>query len=341
MRIPLLPLKRALAGSLVLSLILAPAAPVFAATAPKTAPTGQALEISPPIIDRTVNPGDVLHILLRIRDVSRGPLVVNGQVNDFIASGENGQPKLLLDPNVSSPYSVKGWVQGVPRLTLVPREIKTMPITIIIPKDASPGGHYGVIRFTGTPPELEGTGVSLSASVGSLILLRVNGAITEQLTVKEFSANKDGQSGHFFESTPISFVERLTNSGNVHLAPTGSVKIAGLFNKPVANLAINQPPRSVLPSSTRKFDESLDPSNIGNKHLFGRYTATLNATYGNSKKVTSAKLVFWVIPWRLILVILALMIIGFFALRWILRGYKRRILRQASARTKRPPTRRR
>jgi hypothetical protein len=95
------------------------------------------------------------------------------------------------------------------------------------------------------------------------------------------------------------------------------------------------PPRNVLPQSIRRFEQPLDKSVIGNKKLFGHYTAKLNLTYGNNKKALVASVSFWVIPFRLIFIIALLLVGGFFLLRYLLKVYNRRIIERS--RNSRPP----
>jgi hypothetical protein len=304
------------------------AAPAPASSNP--ANNGQALEIAPPVIYLSVNPGQTITTPIYIRDISSGNLIVAGQANDFVAAGEDGTPKVILNTNdTSDPYSLRTWVVAPTSLLLIPREIKTMSITINVPANASPGGHYGVIRFTATPPALQGTGVSLSASLGVLVLLTVSGKITENLSVQEFSVNHNGKTGSFFESGPLDFVERLKNNGNVHEQPIGQVGITDMFGKKFAAVNVNLPPGNILPDSIRKFDQPLDSSVIGNKHMFGRYTAKLDVTYGANKKTLAATLVFWVIPYKLIGIVILVLVAGFFILRYLIRRYNRYILNQS------------
>jgi hypothetical protein len=136
------------------------------AQAASTPSTGQALEIAPPVISLTVNPGQTTQVQIYLRDVSASNLVVSNQVNDFVAAGQDGTPKLLLKETKNNPYSMKAWIAPLANLNLVPKEVKSVIATINVPANASPGGHYGVIRFTGTPAGLSGQGVSLSASLG-------------------------------------------------------------------------------------------------------------------------------------------------------------------------------
>lgn len=309
---------------------------VFAATATptptaaSTANNGQALEIAPPLIYLSANPGQTINTQILIRDVSSGDLIVTGQANDFVAAGEDGTPKVLLNnDDANDPYTLKSWVAPLPNLLLVPRQIKSLAVTINVPSNASPGGHYGVIRFTATPPSLQGSGVSLAASLGSLVLLTVSGKITEKLSVQQFTVSHNGSSGTLFQSAPLNFVEVLKNSGNVHLQPVGQVSVTDMFGKKLASVNVNLPPGNILPGSARKFTQALDSSVIGNKKLFGRYSAKLNVTYGTSKKVLAATLVFWVIPFRLITVIVLILVAGFFILRYLLGRYNRYILQQS------------
>lgn len=311
-----------------------PAVPAPSAPSPST--SGQALEIAPPILTLRADPGQTITAQINIRDISRTKLQVSSQVNDFRAAGEDGTPKILLDETESDPYSIKSWVQPLPDMILTPQEIKVLPVTIRVPASASPGGHYGVIRFSAKAPEVNASGVSLSASLGTLVFITVSGNATEKLTVEEFAVSKDGKKGTFFETAPLTFMQRLKNSGNVHEQPAGQVNITDMFGKPVANLGVNMPPRNILPNSIRRFEQPLDKSVIGTKRLFGRYKATLNLTYGANKQKLQAVQSFWVVPWKLISLVLIALVAGGLSLRSAIKRYNRRIIQKAQQ--QRPPT---
>jgi len=311
--------------------------PVDAATTTQPTPNpseaGQALEIAPPVLTLTGNPGQTLTAQISLRDVSSNKLIVQGQVNDFTASGEDGTPKILLDEGETSPYSMKTWIQPLAALSLNPKQIESLPITIRIPVNAAPGGYFSVVRFTATAPELDATGVSLSASLGALVFVRVNGAAKESMTLEEFKVTTEqGASKQVFESAPLTFVERIKNTGNVHMQPAGQVTITDMFGKKVAAVNINLPPRNVLPGSIRRFEQKLDKSVIGDKILFGRYTAELKVTYGDSKQSLTSKVSFWVIPYKLIGAALVGLILAFIVLRIMIRRYNDRIIRRSRSR---------
>jgi hypothetical protein len=91
-----------------------------------------------------------------------------------------------------------------------------------------------------------------------------------------------------------------------------------------------------LPQSIRKFEQPLDKSVIGNKKLFGHYTAKLKVTYGANNTPLTASLSFWVIPIRLIIIVAILLVAAFFLFRYLLKVYNRRIIDRA--RRNPPPT---
>lgn len=295
---------------------------------------GQALEIAPPVLNLKADPGQTIKTTIYLRNVSRGDLIVSAESNDFVAAGEDGTPKIILNNDTASnPYSMKDWVVPPAELRIVPKEIKTMSVKINVPSNASPGGHYAVLRFTARAPSVSGQGVALSASLGSLMLLTVSGDLTQSMSVQQFSASHNGHTGKVFESAPINFTVKLTNNGNVHEQPVGQITVTDMFGKKIATVNVNSPPKNVLPHSTRAFTASLDKTVIGNKKLFGRYKALLSVSYGTKQKVTS-ELTFWVIPYRAIAVIIGLLIVGFFAFRYALRRYNRYIVKRSSP----PPT---
>lgn len=278
-----------------------------------------------------VDPGETINTELNLRNISSSDLIVSAQINDFVASGEDGTPKILLDEEemADNPYSFREWVAPMPEQLLVPQEVKTLPITIEVPEDASPGGHYGVVRFSANAPELDGEGVSLSASLGTLMLVTVSGDTDKSLEIEEFSSRKDDQTGTFFESAPLNFLIRLRNTGNTHVEPRGQVTITDMFGRTTATLNVNLPPRNILPESIRAFNADLDGSVIGDKWLFGRYTADLNLEYDDGNQTVSDTITFWVIPYRLIALGIVALIAAFFALRAAIKRYNQRIIENA------------
>lgn len=315
-----------------------PGAVVIAATPTTVAPQGslgQGLEISPPLIEQNANPSQSINFDIKLRNVTKELLIAKATVDDFTAAGEDGVAKPLLNPDETSPYSLKAWIGNIDDQRIEPGKQVTMKLTLEVPKDASPGAHYGIIRYTAVPEGIDTTGVSLSASIGTLLLVNVSGAVEENAKIEEFSISQNGKKGTFFEYGPLTFTERITNTGNTFFKPAGDVIIKNTFGKQVATLKVNDPPGNVLPSSTRKFTQNWDK-----KNLFGRYKAELTVLYGTSNKTLKQTVVFWVIPYKLIAVILLALIILIVLIRFILKRYKKRVIaksQQSSQQGTNPP----
>jgi hypothetical protein len=325
---------RLLSTALTLLVLGSVFAPVAQAATTATDPgASQALEISPPVVNLTGNPGETVKTQISIRDVANVPLIVKGQVNDFVASGEDGSPKILLEEGETSPYSMKTWFAPLSQLNLEPKKIQNLTISITIPKDAAPGGYYSTIRFTASAPGMDTTGVSLSASLGALILMQVKGDAKESLSVAEFSTiDTTGKSTWLFESIPVNFLLRTANSGNIHEQPVGQATVKDMFGNTVGLVNINLERRNVLPGSTRRFESPLDKAVIGDRMLFGRYTADLVVTYGTTGKQATMTIAFWVVPWKLILIVIGVLVGGFFILRFALHRYNDYILSRSPRR---------
>jgi hypothetical protein len=309
--------------ALVMTLLvgLNPIALAASPASPASNGAGQGLEISPPLIDLKVNPGQTVQTQIRLRNVTTETVVTKAQYDDFVAKGEDGQPALLLGANEQSPYSIKSWLSTIPSVRLAPGEQRTLAVSVKVPANAGPGGHYGVVRFTAAPPEVDQSAVSLSASVGTLILARVSGDISEKAQVAELYAAHNGHKSSLFEYGPLDVVTRIRNTGNVHFQPTGTVRVTNMFGKETASFSLNQNKGNVLPSSIRKFQNRLNK-----KLLFGRYTLQADVVYGSDQKIASASGSFWVIPYKLVIIAIALIAV----LIWLGRSYNRYIIRRSA-----------
>ena len=308
----------------VLGLVAAVTLP-FAPLVSAQQPSGQGLEISPPLIERSVDPGKSLTLEIQLRNITKSTLATSGSIEDFVAQGEEGQAKLLLDEDAEpSPFTLRPWVSSITRLTLGPGELKTTKVTIDVPKDASPGGHYGVIRFSGVPPELEGTGVSLSASIGTLVLLNVSGDVVKKASIEELYSTQNNEKKGFFEKGPVTLGIRIKNEGSVHIKPTGTLRVTDTFGREVEVLSINPLGGNILPASIRKFEQTMEKSTA-----FGRYTVKADVQYDG--KALNQTVTFWVIPYKTIAIVLGVLLLLAVVLRKGIKKYNQHIISRAKA----------
>jgi len=312
----------------------------FAATTtatPAPANPGNALRISPVRQDLTIKPGASQTVDIYVQNLTPSPVTLQAIINDFTASNdESGTPSILLNANSYAPsHGLKRYIQSVSNITLHPNEQKDVKVTIAIPKDAAGGGYFGAVRFAPTSAD-SSKNVSLTASVGSLLLVTVPGNITEKLSVASFNvATADPKTGvfkvnSFFTSNKgINAFMRFSNIGNVQLEPFGRLQLKK-SGKVVASYEVNNtdPRGNVLPDSIRHFATPLP--GVGS---FGKYTLEGNFGYGTKGQLLTASTTFYVVPIPLMAGVLGVIIIVLlliFVVPRVIRAYNRRIISQAN-----------
>jgi len=273
----------------------------------------QGLEISPALVELNAEKGKTYNIQLTVTNVTSSDLAYSSSVDDFNSKDESGTPHILLDSTLPATASIKSWVSTLATFSLKAHKSQMVVAQVKIPNDAEPGGHYGVVRFSGHAPELEDSGVGLSASAGALVLIRVSGAITEQASVASFFTARNNNQSSLFEQSPITFVARVKNEGNIHVKPVGSIELRDMFGGLVSTMPINEEKSNVLPDSTRRFETTFNKN-----WMIGRYSASLTLGYGTTGQALTATTSFWVIPYKVILVaLLALVTLVFIATKAI------------------------
>lgn len=281
--------------------------------------------VSPTIFDMTANPGQTFKSTLRIINTNSFELHVYIDLNNFVPKGEDGVPQFVpIDSKIADQTSLAQWISTDKELVIGAEQTVELPIVINVPDDASPGGHFAAV-MVGTRP-LDGakdkTQVQTSQTISSLVFLRVTGNITESSTIRSFRT-----SSYFLSKPEATFEIRIENKGNVHLQPQGEIKIFNMWGEERGTIPINQQSLfgNVLPNSVRKF--SFTWSSEWSFSDIGRYTAVATLAYGiDTRQFMTADTAFWIIPWKILLTILAV-VGGFVALlSWAIKVYVRRML---------------
>jgi hypothetical protein len=308
--------------------------PMTASAAEQQVPSSaNGFRISPIRQSLTIDPGTSQKMLISLTNTTALPVNARAIINDFVASAdENGDARILLNDNDKAlSNSFKSLITTIDDVALGPNEKKDVPVTVAVPAKAAPGGYFGVIRFT--PSNKDGGNVALTASVGTLVLVRVPGAVTEKLELVQLGVTSGKKTGGFYTSAPTTAFVRLKNTGNVHVQPFGRLLIKDSSKKEVAsfefNPADNTSQRSnVLPNSIRRYETSL-----GDHKWFGKYTVQVNLGYGiNTSDLISAETSFWVIPtWVIVIagVVLLLILAGGYVLYRKFNGPRTKVNRRA------------
>lgn len=248
------------------------------------------------------------------------PMNFKIEIEDFVGSLTGERAAILLGEE-RGPYSLRDYLQPeVMEFTLNHGERIILPIKISIPEDAEPGGLYGSVLVSTSPIEeiageekedIRGQ-VHLVARIGSLFFVRVAGEAKTEGWLEEFNTvdNKT-----FYSRGPVTFSIANKNTGNVHLVPYGTIEIKNVLGRKIGEIEID--PYFVMPQSLRYRQATWE------KELaLGVYTATLHINRGYGDIIDTAKISFWILPWQIALIILAVLIILIVFFYWILKHFE-------------------
>ena len=282
------------------------------------------LTTSPVPVTLATSPGTTVTTDLRVKNPTTANEALKVTLYKFDVS-PSSEVRIL---DRASGDSYFDWVNfSETKFTVKPNEWKTIKMTIKVPKDAAFGYYYAVGFSRQADPEAAPSAATLTGQLVTFVLLeaKVPGAKRE-LKVQSFNANKST-----YEFLPSKLTVKVKNTGNIHVSPKGNIFIYK-GSKTVATLDINAGKGNILPNSTRTFTADwsdgfpvYEPNKDGKKDQkgnlkqslkwdlskltklrFGKYTAKLVMVYDDGQRdiPIEATVSFWVIPWRVIGIVL-------------------------------------
>ena len=234
---------------------------------------------------------------------------------DFKGSDDPQQTVVLLGDD-RGPYSLKDYIHPATTTIAIPNGYRArIPVVVSIPADAQPGGLYGslvVSTLSSLVPTDSSQGAVPTAPVitqiGTLFFVSVPGPVNENGHVTKFSLA--GDKSVLFDPQSVSFDILYQNDGNMYVDPSGTISIRNMLGASVGNLTVD--PWFAMPQSLRFREVVWQPP-----FLFGRYVAHASINRGYGSTTDEVDLVFWVIPWLIILEVLVGLIIVIGGIRWI------------------------
>jgi len=285
-------------------------APVGSATAEE--PESLGLGVRPAKLEMQAAPGTKETKTITVTNVSEQELTVKVSVYDFEITTNN-----ILNyyrPGDAS-YSCAQWVDiGKKVFTLGPKKSQDVNLTLVVPKNVEPGGHYASVTFTSAgKPSAGEVKVHTAVRLGVLILATSRGPLIREGKILSFRAFKESF-WHWTNSfnrvakmkslktsiktslaRPVFIRAVFENRGNVHLNLKGTLRIKDFFGKTVFRERV--PEYTVLPKTKRYID-----FNWKRPPLLGKFSGQLNIKYAEGKTKTK-KVSFYIFSWLLIVLI--------------------------------------
>jgi len=269
--------------------------------------------VGPGKVEVTVNPGGQQTVNLMVTNRTGADQFFELGTEDFMGSTTTKQTVVLLG-NDKGPYSLKNYLSfDESRFKLKNGERATVPVTITIPLDAEPGGLYASVLVGVTSGSAAGVtadgasgGSVLVSRLGVLFFVRVPGDVHTEGVLQDF---KITQNRSIFLNKPILFQLFYENTGNVSVNPYGEITIQNIFGEEIGFQEIS--PWFAMPQSLRLRELSWNKD-----FLFGRYTATAKINRGYDDIIDTKNLIFYVLPWKVIIGGFAIIIIALLSMRW-------------------------
>jgi len=268
----------------------------------------------------TIDPGSSASDSVTVTNFSAQPASFSVYASDGIIS-DSGDFDLLAPEE--TPTDGGSWVSvepvegSTPRpgggqvITLGPEAAVTLPVTIAVPADASPGDHPA-----GIVAELvqdDGDAVQMTSRVGVRVHLRVAGDVVATVMPEDVTATWH-PSWNPFAPGVVQVQYALVNEGNVRLGAATATGVAGSFG--LGASSATQETREILPG--RRAVSSVELT--GWPLVFGWGEVTVTPLVVGEDEIAaptetaSTTFTVWTIPWAQ-LALLALLVIVFLAIR--------------------------
>lgn len=261
-----------------------------------------AFSVSPPILEVEAGPGEAVHTKIHIQNTSNTKKIYTFTIQKFIAKGESGQ-QTFLPPTETA--GLPEWMYfDRPALELAPGAAFDLPVVIRVPTNADAGGQYAAVLFAEQAELANGT-VGIVPRTGTLVFLTVRGNILKSFSVGTLQSDVETVS-----HLPANFSLTVKNLGNVHIQPTGKLRVQNMFGNTVASYPLNETGGRILPGSQRIFyaswtrHEPLLSSWMSelNEEIrnfgFGRYTVEATITVDATTQVVTKEI--WIWPWMIL-----------------------------------------
>lgn len=257
---------------------------------PTSASASTGLTVQPIKMSYTLTPGQTVTDTINLTNAG-DDTVVYPNVEDFVPLA--GTTNINVTDRSGGVTSVMDWVsvKEPSQFDFKKGEARVVQFTITVPKDAEPGGHFGVILFKAVDEASANQSLKIGTQVGVLILVTIPGNHLQKGHITAFKTDS------FIQGGPVKFVTTFQNDGTVHFEPKGTIIIKNMFGRVVGSVPVQG--QIVLPTGVRDIP-SIWPANL----LFGPYTAGISLYDGDGNLMTAQAVHFFALPvWYIVIFI--------------------------------------
>lgn len=266
--------------------------------------------LEPAKVEVFLEPGESVTRDLSVINRTEEERVFTVNIEDTRGSDDPSRAVVLLGEE-RGPYSLRDYLSPeITEFTLEPRQQITLPVTISVPLDAEPGGLYGSVLVSSARPQDANSpsGASVVSRVGALYFVRVAGEVTYDSRL--LGMRIAGGKNMYFDGKPEQFELLYENKGSIHTNPYGGLQVSNIVGSTVAEIEID--PFFAMPDSRRYRQVYWPQDHV----LAGRYKVTAEINRGYDDIVDTETLIFWVIPWKILVILLGIILVISLGVRW-------------------------
>lgn len=222
---------------------------------------------------------------------------------------------VILTPEEDSKalYSASKWVTVSEEvLVLEPNRNSKLQYTITVPNDVTDGEYNAeIFLISKNDSTKDGNVTFTNLASGVPILIEIGDEFVENAELLRFVSDKKT-----YEKPYVKFLTTIKNLGDTHVSPKGEIVVTNIFKQEVARIPFNRSTQSLLRDNTGNYEDSWIQSGYlspNNAIAVGPMKATLLVTYRSFQPgfaVLNAQTTFWIIPWKIILAILAIILLA-------------------------------
>ena len=222
---------------------------------------------SPASLEMTLERGKTAAQTILLFNQGKDEVTVNAYAWDWWYEKEN--PRKFAPPG-TLPHSAAKWISFIPeKITIKPGKGANVTVVVATPANAS-AGNYAVAWFEALPEaNPNAKELRVGARLGVLVLTEVKNATKPSVSIDRLKLSAPTA------SQPLKANIRITNTGDVHLFPKGTLVIMDKKQKLVGHVGFEK--QRLLPGEAREVTVT-----YGGELRPGEYQLILTVDYGEA-----------------------------------------------------------
>lgn len=224
----------------------------WALTPATSAETGSGNRIR---LSYTADPGIVLEDAVTLYNLGNVPLVFRIYATDAFNNPDGGFDLLGAE---EVPTGAGSWVDfGAEQITVDAQTQVTIPVTISIPPNATPGDHVGALLASSSALSTgeDGQQITVDRRTGTRLYVRVNGPLAPEVTIENLQTDYSATLNPLDGSATVTYT--IENRGNTVAGATVTASVSGPFGLGKQTATPRELP-DIIPGQSITFTEQFE-----------------------------------------------------------------------------------